>query len=195
MRFSKNYHKWCISVAERTESHILRATFPLEPLCSFFFFKFWVVQRIICFPRWINCDFITTTTIIINYARKCRVDSRVQLRSDLESPDLDWNSRAGDPDLKHHQQNQFGLFIGSLLLYNRPSFYKSRDSWAICAHPHFLKLINLFFFKEDTDVGFRHALRWRPQRRTIMTATANWVANGASLEDCHSNIFSLVGYE
>ncbi|XP_070408425.1 mediator of RNA polymerase II transcription subunit 13-like isoform X3 [Nothobranchius furzeri] len=24
-----------------------------------------------------------------------------------------------------------------------------------------------------------------------MTATANWVANGASLEDCHSNIFSL----
>lgn len=24
-----------------------------------------------------------------------------------------------------------------------------------------------------------------------MTTTANWVANGASLEDCHSNIFSL----
>lgn len=25
-----------------------------------------------------------------------------------------------------------------------------------------------------------------------MTAAANWVANGASLEDCHSNLFSLV---
>ncbi|RMC05930.1 hypothetical protein DUI87_17475 [Hirundo rustica rustica] len=24
-----------------------------------------------------------------------------------------------------------------------------------------------------------------------MTAAANWVANGASLEDCHSNLFSL----
>nr|XP_019937816.1 PREDICTED: mediator of RNA polymerase II transcription subunit 13-like [Paralichthys olivaceus] len=24
-----------------------------------------------------------------------------------------------------------------------------------------------------------------------MTTSANWVANGASLEDCHSNIFSL----
>lgn len=46
-----------------------------------------------------------------------------------------------------------------------------------------------------TDVGFRHAQRWRPQRRTIMTTTANWVANGASLEDCHSNIFSLVQYQ
>lgn len=47
----------------------------------------------------------------------------------------------------------------------------------------------------DTDVGFRHAQRWRPQRRTIMTTTANWGANGASLEDCHSNIFSLVQYQ
>ena len=27
-----------------------------------------------------------------------------------------------------------------------------------------------------------------------MTTAANWVANGASLEDCHSNIFSLVQY-
>lgn len=47
----------------------------------------------------------------------------------------------------------------------------------------------------DTDVGFRHAQRWRPQRRTIMTTAANWGANGASLEDCHSNIFSLVQYQ
>lgn len=27
-----------------------------------------------------------------------------------------------------------------------------------------------------------------------MTTAANWGANGASLEDCHSNIFSLVQY-
>lgn len=47
----------------------------------------------------------------------------------------------------------------------------------------------------DTHVGFRHAQRSRPQRRTIMTTTANWVANGASLEDCHSNVFSLVQYQ
>lgn len=42
-----------------------------------------------------------------------------------------------------------------------------------------------------TDVGSRHAQRQRAKRWSIMTMTANWVANGASLEDCHSNIFSL----
>ncbi|KAK7895360.1 hypothetical protein WMY93_020685 [Mugilogobius chulae] len=46
----------------------------------------------------------------------------------------------------------------------------------------------------NADVGSRHAQRRRVQGWSIMTMTANWVANGASLEDCHSNIFSLVRY-